>query len=116
MQETRTTSGVGISVFERLRDSIVFVERFDDRLMKIVVVAKERLYHFFSEYAQQAACSDQAKDEFGWSLFDEKTAEVKDYVAGENRCSGVIISRHHILTAAHCFVKESQCLTGPELR
>ncbi|VDO19673.1 unnamed protein product [Heligmosomoides polygyrus] len=71
----RTTSGVGIIVSERFRDSIVSVERFDDRLMKIVVAAKERLYHFFSAYAPQTGCSDQAKDEF-WNLLDEKTAEV----------------------------------------
>ncbi|VDP02382.1 unnamed protein product [Heligmosomoides polygyrus] len=34
----RTTSGVGVIVSERFRDSIVSVERFNDRLMKIVVV------------------------------------------------------------------------------
>ncbi|VDO18766.1 unnamed protein product [Heligmosomoides polygyrus] len=72
----RTTSGVGIIVSERFRDSILSVERFDDRLMKIVVAAKERLHHFFSAYAPQTGCSDQAKDEF-WSLLDEKTAEVQ---------------------------------------
>uniref|UniRef100_A0A183F9N2 Endo/exonuclease/phosphatase domain-containing protein n=1 Tax=Heligmosomoides polygyrus TaxID=6339 RepID=A0A183F9N2_HELPZ len=44
-------------------------------LMKIVVAAKERLYHFFSAYAPQTGCSDQAKDEF-WNLLDEKTAKV----------------------------------------
>ncbi|VDO82322.1 unnamed protein product [Heligmosomoides polygyrus] len=43
--------------------------------MKIVVAAKERLYHFFSGYAPQTGCSDQAKDEF-WNLLDENTAEV----------------------------------------
>ncbi|VDO61664.1 unnamed protein product [Heligmosomoides polygyrus] len=77
----RTTSGVGVIVSERFRDSIVSVDRFDDRLMKIVVAAKEQLYHFFSAYAPQTGCSDQAKDEF-WSLLDEKTAEVpsKDVV------------------------------------
>ncbi|VDO93114.1 unnamed protein product [Heligmosomoides polygyrus] len=71
----RTTSSVGIIVSERCRDSIVSVERFDDRLVKIVVAAKERLFHFFSAYAPQTSCSDQANDEF-WSLLDEKTAEV----------------------------------------
>ncbi|VDO91096.1 unnamed protein product [Heligmosomoides polygyrus] len=71
----RTTSGVGIIVSERFRDSIVSVERFDDRLMKIVAAAKERLYHLFSAYAPQTGCSDQAKEEF-WRLLDEKTAEV----------------------------------------
>ncbi|VDO75278.1 unnamed protein product [Heligmosomoides polygyrus] len=73
----RTTSGVGIIVSERFRDSIVSVERFDDRLMKIVVAAKERLYHFFSAYAPQSGCSDQAMDEFR-NLLDEMTAEVRD--------------------------------------
>ncbi|VDP33316.1 unnamed protein product [Heligmosomoides polygyrus] len=43
--------------------------------MKIVITAKERLCHFYSAYAPQTGCSDQAKDEF-WSLLDEKTAEV----------------------------------------
>ncbi|VDP12704.1 unnamed protein product [Heligmosomoides polygyrus] len=52
-----TNSGVGIIASERFRDSI------------------ERLYHFFSAYAPQTGCSDQAKDEF-WNLLDEKTAEV----------------------------------------
>ncbi|VDP60377.1 unnamed protein product [Heligmosomoides polygyrus] len=51
------------------------VERYDDRLMKIVVAAKERLYHFFSAYAPQAIRSDQAKEQF-WSLLYEKTADV----------------------------------------
>ncbi|VDO88877.1 unnamed protein product [Heligmosomoides polygyrus] len=60
-------------VFERFRDSTVSVERCDDRLMKIAVAAKERLYHFFS--APQSGCSDQAKEEF-WSLLDEKTAKI----------------------------------------
>ncbi|VDP37546.1 unnamed protein product [Heligmosomoides polygyrus] len=41
-----------------MRDSIVSVERFDDRLMKIAVAAKKRLFHFFS------------------ALLDEKTTEV----------------------------------------
>ncbi|VDP21391.1 unnamed protein product [Heligmosomoides polygyrus] len=70
----RTITGVGITVSERFIDSIVSVQRFDDRFMKIVVVAKERLY-FFSAYAPQTSCSDQAKDDF-WNLLDEKTAEV----------------------------------------
>ncbi|VDP31670.1 unnamed protein product [Heligmosomoides polygyrus] len=54
VQETspKTTSGVGIMVYERLRDAIASVERFNDRLMKVL-----------------------AKDEF-WSLLDEKRAEV----------------------------------------
>ncbi|VDO64283.1 unnamed protein product [Heligmosomoides polygyrus] len=57
--------------------------------MKIVVAAKERLFHFFSAYAPQNGCSDQAKDEF-WSLLDEKTAEVpsKDVIIATGDLNG----------------------------
>ncbi|VDP19685.1 unnamed protein product [Heligmosomoides polygyrus] len=75
----RTTVGVGIIVSERVRDSIVSVVRFNDRLMKIVVAAKERLYHFFSAYAPQTGCSDQAKDEF-WSLLETAEVPPKDVI------------------------------------
>uniref|UniRef100_A0A7I4Z3N8 Reverse transcriptase domain-containing protein n=1 Tax=Haemonchus contortus TaxID=6289 RepID=A0A7I4Z3N8_HAECO len=71
----KTTNGVGIIVSERFRDSIVCVERFDDRLMKIVVVIERQKYHLFSAYAPQTGCSEQTKHKF-WNLLDEKTAEV----------------------------------------
>nr|CDJ85577.1 Endonuclease exonuclease phosphatase domain containing protein [Haemonchus contortus] len=70
-----TTIGVGITVSERFRDSIVSVERFDDRLVKIVVVIERQKYHLFSAYAPQTGCSEQSEDKF-WNLLDEKTAEV----------------------------------------
>ncbi|VDO60200.1 unnamed protein product [Heligmosomoides polygyrus] len=71
----RTTSGVAIIVSAHSRDLTVSVARFDDRLMKIVVAAKEQLFHFSSAYATQTGCSDQAKDRV-WSLLDENKAEV----------------------------------------
>ncbi|VDO19158.1 unnamed protein product [Heligmosomoides polygyrus] len=77
----KTTSGVGIIVSERFRDAIASVERFNDRLMKVVIAAERRRYHLFSAYAPQSGCSERAKDEF-WSLLDEKTAEVV-IVAGD---------------------------------
>ncbi|VDP31320.1 unnamed protein product [Heligmosomoides polygyrus] len=78
-------------VSERYRDAIASVERFDNRLMKIVVAAKERLYHFFSTYAPQSGCSDEAKDEF-WNLLDEKTAEVpsKDVIIVAGYLNGFV--------------------------
>ncbi|EYC04248.1 hypothetical protein Y032_0089g2307 [Ancylostoma ceylanicum] len=51
-----TRNGVGIIVSERFTDSIAGVERFDDRLMKIVIVTLERHLHFFSAYAKQTGC------------------------------------------------------------
>ncbi|VDP59630.1 unnamed protein product, partial [Heligmosomoides polygyrus] len=71
----RTTTGVGVIVSERFRDAIMSVERFNDRLMKVVVAAEQRMYHFFCAYAPQAGCYEGAKDEF-WTLLDEKTAKV----------------------------------------
>uniref|UniRef100_A0A183G436 Integrase catalytic domain-containing protein n=1 Tax=Heligmosomoides polygyrus TaxID=6339 RepID=A0A183G436_HELPZ len=72
-------SRVRIIVSERFRDSIVRVEPFNDRLMKIVVAAKERLYHFSSAYASQTGCSDQVTDEL-WSLLDKKTDRDRCFV------------------------------------
>ncbi|VDP49207.1 unnamed protein product [Heligmosomoides polygyrus] len=45
--------------------------------MKTVVTAKERLYHFFSAYALQTDCSDQANDEF-WNLMRRQQSPVTD--------------------------------------
>nr|CDJ81936.1 uncharacterized protein LOC101155354 [Haemonchus contortus] len=73
--DPETTNGVGIIVSELFRDSTVSAERFDDRLMKAVVVIERPNYHLFSAYAPQTACSEQTKDTF-WNLLDEKTAEV----------------------------------------
>ncbi|VDO63056.1 unnamed protein product [Heligmosomoides polygyrus] len=70
-----TTSGVGVIVSERFRDAIISMERFNDRLMKVVVAAEQRMYHFYSAYAPQAGCSERAKDEL-CTLLDGKTAEV----------------------------------------
>ncbi|XGW28458.1 hypothetical protein V3C99_008321, partial [Haemonchus contortus] len=44
----KTADGLGIIVPERFRDSIVGVERFDDRLMKIIVVFERRKKFLFS--------------------------------------------------------------------
>ncbi|VDP51498.1 unnamed protein product [Heligmosomoides polygyrus] len=61
--------------------------------MKIVVAAKERLYHFFSAYALQTGCSDQAKDEF-WGLLNEKTAKVpsKDVIIVAGTLMGTLVT------------------------
>ncbi|EYC17677.1 hypothetical protein Y032_0030g2208 [Ancylostoma ceylanicum] len=57
------------------------MQRFDDRLMKVVVTTAERL-HFFSAYAPQTGCCKLMKDDF-WMLLGEKTSEVpmKDIIA-----------------------------------
>ncbi|VDO52221.1 unnamed protein product [Haemonchus placei] len=62
---------MSLNVSERFRDSIISLERFDDRLMKIVPAIERQKYHLFSAYAQQTGCSEQTKDTF-WNLLDEK--------------------------------------------
>uniref|UniRef100_A0A914UMX3 Endonuclease/exonuclease/phosphatase domain-containing protein n=1 Tax=Plectus sambesii TaxID=2011161 RepID=A0A914UMX3_9BILA len=71
----RTRNGVGIAVSERYRYSVAEVHRFDDRLMKIVIIADDCKLHVFSGYAPQAGCLDRVKDEF-WTMLDQKTADV----------------------------------------
>ncbi|EYC09777.1 hypothetical protein Y032_0059g3047 [Ancylostoma ceylanicum] len=71
----KTRNDVGIVVSQRFRDSIAEVQRFDGRLMKVVVTTAEQRLHFFSAYAPQTGCCEQVKDDF-WVLLDEKTAEV----------------------------------------
>ncbi|VDL76049.1 unnamed protein product [Nippostrongylus brasiliensis] len=70
----KITNGVGVAVSERFCDSIVEVKRFNDRLMKVVVVTEERRLHFATAFAPQTGCSDEVK-EF-WALHHKKTAEI----------------------------------------
>lgn len=71
----KTTNGVAIAVAERFRNAIAEVQRYDDRLMKIVLLTAERRVHIFSAYAPQSGCTSKTKDTF-WNLIDTKTAEV----------------------------------------
>ncbi|VDP50694.1 unnamed protein product [Heligmosomoides polygyrus] len=75
--------------------------------MEIVSAAKERLYHFFSVYALQTGCSDQAKDEF-WNLLDEKTAEVpsKDAIIVASDLNGHIGKMRGKKSLYHVFLGE----------
>uniref|UniRef100_A0A7I4XTQ0 Endo/exonuclease/phosphatase domain-containing protein n=1 Tax=Haemonchus contortus TaxID=6289 RepID=A0A7I4XTQ0_HAECO len=82
----KTTNGVGIIVSKRFRDSIVGVERFDDRLMKIIVVIECQKYHFFS--APQARCSEQTKDNchggFGYGSRNTDGERILEYADSHN--------------------------------
>ncbi|EYC40011.1 hypothetical protein Y032_0633g901 [Ancylostoma ceylanicum] len=48
-------NGVGIVVHQRFRDSVAEVQRFDNRLMKVVVTTTEQRLHFFSAWRAYSA-------------------------------------------------------------
>uniref|UniRef100_A0A7I4YLC6 MMS1_N domain-containing protein n=1 Tax=Haemonchus contortus TaxID=6289 RepID=A0A7I4YLC6_HAECO len=101
----KTTDGSGIIVFERFRDLIVGVERFDDRLMKIIVVF-ERQKNFFSAYAPQTVFYEKPRTSF--DLLDRKKVEVPlqegdlngHMGAMEDGYSCVLDKSHEILLAS----------------
>ncbi|VDP18313.1 unnamed protein product [Heligmosomoides polygyrus] len=64
----RTTSGVGIIVSERFRDSIVNVERFDDRLMKIVIALRSDYFTSSLRMLRRLAAPIKRRMSFGTCL------------------------------------------------
>ncbi|EYC20165.1 hypothetical protein Y032_0022g483 [Ancylostoma ceylanicum] len=68
-------------VSERSREAINEVQRYDYRLMKIMIASSSVNIHFFSLYAPQSGLSDNVKDAF-WTLLDEQTTAVpsEDFV------------------------------------
>ena len=57
-------NGVGIVASERFRDAIMEVQRYTDRLMKVVLVINRQRLHFFSAYAPQMGCPLAEKEGF----------------------------------------------------
>ncbi|EPB68096.1 hypothetical protein ANCCEY_12813 [Ancylostoma ceylanicum] len=47
----RTRARVGIIVSEKFREAVIEVQRYDDRLMKIMIASDSAKIHFFSAYA-----------------------------------------------------------------
>uniref|UniRef100_A0A914X260 Uncharacterized protein n=1 Tax=Plectus sambesii TaxID=2011161 RepID=A0A914X260_9BILA len=62
-------NGVGIIVCVELKDKVVDVQRFSDRLMLVKQDMKEGLVNIISAYAPQAGCSSDDKADF-WHLLD----------------------------------------------
>ncbi|EYC25386.1 hypothetical protein Y032_0012g1856 [Ancylostoma ceylanicum] len=70
VQETgacKTKAGVGIIVSEKFREAVIEAQRYDDRLMKIMIASGSVKIHFF--YAR-TGLSDKVNDAF-WNLLDE---------------------------------------------
>uniref|UniRef100_A0A914W1M5 Uncharacterized protein n=1 Tax=Plectus sambesii TaxID=2011161 RepID=A0A914W1M5_9BILA len=55
---------VGLAITKLYRDAIAEVQRFSDRLMKIVLITETRRLHLFSGYAPQTGCTNAQKEEF----------------------------------------------------
>ncbi|XP_067138608.1 craniofacial development protein 2-like [Centruroides vittatus] len=77
----RTRNGVGIAISERIRNAVRSVYRYDDRLMKIVIVTSHQTIHAFTAYAQKTGRSESEKDAF-WQLLDNQMQDVlaTDYI------------------------------------
>ena len=76
-------SGVGVLVRHDLAGSVVEVERFSHRVMKVKIVIGKVIYQFFSVYAPHVGRSDEEKREF-WE-------KLEDGVAGISGEEGVIV-------------------------
>ena len=66
--------GVGVLVRHELAWSVVEVERFSHRVMKVKIVIRKVIYQFFSVYASQVGRSDE-KSEF-WENLEDEVAEI----------------------------------------
>ena len=63
--------GVGVRVRHELTGSIVEIERFSHRVMKLKIVIGKVIYQVFLVYAPQVGRSDEEKSEFWENLKDE---------------------------------------------
>ena len=68
-------NGVGILLKEELVENVINIERYGDRIMKVVLVMGGRLVHIFSLYAPQQGRPEEEKRQFRESL-EDKLAEV----------------------------------------
>lgn len=71
------TNGVGIFVKQDLVDSVIEVERYTDRIIKVEMVLGKVVYHIFSVYAPQVGRTAQEKQEF-WERLEDEVAKVPD--------------------------------------
>ncbi|XP_047118377.1 craniofacial development protein 2-like [Schistocerca piceifrons] len=76
-----TTNDNGIVVSSKFDGNISEVQRYDDRLMKIVYITDSREIHIFSAYTPKTGQATSIKDAF-WRMLDAKTPEVppEDYI------------------------------------
>ena len=61
--------GVGVLVRHELAGSVVEVERFTHRVMKVKTIIEKVIYQFFLVYAPQVGRSDEEKRNSGISLW-----------------------------------------------
>ena len=76
-------NGVGIFINFELARSVIVVERFGDRMMKVKMVLGRTVFHISSVYALQVGRSEEEKMEF-WERF-------QDMVVGVPISEGVIV-------------------------
>ena len=67
--------GVGVLVRHKLAGSVVEVERFSHRVMKVNIVIGKVIYQVFSVHAPQVGRSDEEKSEF-WEKLEYEVAGI----------------------------------------
>ena len=63
-------NGVGILLSKDLKDSLVGVNRRNDRVMSIKLGLGETIVNVICAYAPQVGCADEEKDAF-WEVMDQ---------------------------------------------
>ena len=70
-------NGVGIILSKELKDTVVEVNRKDDRIMWLKLELKDLNINVFSIYAPQTGCPDEEKEKF-WTDLQEEMEKVDD--------------------------------------
>ncbi|EPB77556.1 hypothetical protein ANCCEY_03314 [Ancylostoma ceylanicum] len=87
MQETRWSGSKSKEIGSAYK--IIEVQRYDDRLMRIMIAFDSVKIHSFSAYAPQSGLSNKVKNAF-WTLLDEQTTAVpsEDFVTAGGDLNG----------------------------
>ena len=68
-------NGVGVMMRADMADSVIEIDRYDDRMMKIKMVLGRKIWNIFSIYAPQTGRPEQEKRDF-WEKFEDRIGQI----------------------------------------